>query len=528
VKRSGAVAWVILLAGLTLAFVVRVRVKDMPLERDEGEYAYAGKLILEGTPPYVEVSNMKLPGTYYAYALFLAAFGRTPAGIHLGLAIWTTASGILLFLVARKLFGPLAGAAAASTFAILTLSESVLGLAAHATHFVVLPMLGGTLLLLDQDPRREARTSALAGLLFGLAFLMKQPAAPLVVFGAAALAWRLRRERWPRLASRLGLYAAGAAAPWLAFALYAWTKGFFGNFWFWTVTYAREYATRIAWSEAPAGIVDGTRDAMQWNRPVWVLALCGLVFVLLRSRPWVRAFAGGLALFSFLAVCPGLYFRNHYFIVLLPAVALLAAAGLAETQGERRLRGVPVRRAAWGVALAASLLASLWIQRYVFFLAGPELIAKFMYFTNPFTESIEIARHVRERSAPGDRIAVMGSEPQIYFYADRRSAARYPYTYALMEPHPYARTMQEEMIREVEAARPLWIIVVRNDSSWLVRPWSDRTILTWLAGYLKEHYEVDGTVELRRDAPAVYRWGADALSNPPAGPDYVLLCRRSN
>jgi hypothetical protein len=120
----------------------------------------------------------------------------------------------------------------------------------------------------------------------------------------------------------------------------------------------------------------------------------------------------------------------------------------------------------------------------------------------------------------------MGSEPQIYFYADRRSAARYPYVYALMEPQAFARTMQQEMMREIEAARPEWIVVVRCDPSWLVREWSDRTILTWLADYLKARYTVDGTVEVRRDAPAVYRFGADALEHPPEGKNFVLLCRR--
>ena len=45
-------AW--LLVGLTVLFVlvVRVRLRDMPLERDEGEYAYAGQLMLHGLAPY--------------------------------------------------------------------------------------------------------------------------------------------------------------------------------------------------------------------------------------------------------------------------------------------------------------------------------------------------------------------------------------------------------------------------------------------------------------------------------------------
>src|SRR6266404_3463270 len=66
---------------------IRWRVREMPLERDEGEYAYAGQLILQGIPPYQLAYNMKLPGTYAAYAAILRVFGSTPAGIHAGLLL---------------------------------------------------------------------------------------------------------------------------------------------------------------------------------------------------------------------------------------------------------------------------------------------------------------------------------------------------------------------------------------------------------------------------------------------------------
>src|SRR5687768_3948970 len=51
--------------------VIRWRFVPMPLERDEGEYAYLGHLILNGIAPYTEAANMKLPGTNYMYALIM-------------------------------------------------------------------------------------------------------------------------------------------------------------------------------------------------------------------------------------------------------------------------------------------------------------------------------------------------------------------------------------------------------------------------------------------------------------------------
>src|SRR5580765_5880737 len=136
---------------LTLAAFVRLRLLDFPLERDEGEYAYAGQLILQGIPPYKLAYNMKFPGTYAAYALIMSIFGQTIHAIHLGLLLVNVATIALIFLVGRRLINMVAGVTAAASYAVLSISPSVLGLAAHATNFVMLPVLGGILLLLKEQ-----------------------------------------------------------------------------------------------------------------------------------------------------------------------------------------------------------------------------------------------------------------------------------------------------------------------------------------------------------------------------------------
>ena len=111
-------AWLLVALALLFVLVVRVRLRSMPLERDEGEYAYAGQLILQGVPPYKEAYNMKLPGTYAAYAIIMAVFGQSTAGIRLGLALVNAASIVLVFLLGRKLLDEAAGVSAAAAFAV--------------------------------------------------------------------------------------------------------------------------------------------------------------------------------------------------------------------------------------------------------------------------------------------------------------------------------------------------------------------------------------------------------------------------
>src|SRR6266567_7179157 len=99
----------IIVFGVVIA--IRMRLLGIPLERDEGEYAYAGQLILQGIPPYKLAYNMKFPGTYAAYAVIMSIFGQTVTGIHLGLLLVNVATIALIFLLGRRLMNSTAGIA---------------------------------------------------------------------------------------------------------------------------------------------------------------------------------------------------------------------------------------------------------------------------------------------------------------------------------------------------------------------------------------------------------------------------------
>ena len=178
-----------LLLILAVVTAIRFRLLDMPLERDEGEYAYAGQLLLQGIPPYQDVYNMKWPGTYAMYALIMTMFGQTAGGIHAGLILVNLASAMLVFVLARRIYGDAAGAVAAGAYALLSINPATIGLAAHATHFVVLPALAGILLLQNLDDNTSLMRIFGAGLSWVLPFEEPSGAA----FGIAAV-WMVRYE----------------------------------------------------------------------------------------------------------------------------------------------------------------------------------------------------------------------------------------------------------------------------------------------------------------------------------------------
>jgi hypothetical protein len=165
-------------------------------------------------------------------------------------------------------------------------------------------------------------------------------------------------------------------------------------------------------------------------------------------------------------------------------------------------------------------------ERSYLFALPPVAVARAVYGMNPFAEAIEVARYLRERSTPADQIGVVGSEPEIYFYARRRAATSYMYTYPLMEPHPFARRMQEDMIAQLERARPRFLVLVNVDTSWSLRPDSATLLLDWAARAANEAYRQVGLVEITPGGPTTYRWDAAAQDAVPRAPAYVAVFER--
>ncbi len=506
---------------------IRFRLRDFPLERDEGEYAYAGQLILQGIPPYELAYNMKLPGTYAAYAVIMAVFGETAAGIHLGLIVVNAVSIFLLFLIVRRLFDPLAAVIAGASFGLFTIRPLVLGLAAHATHFVTLFALLALLILFKALDSNRLILYFASGFCFGLAFLMKQPGILFGIFGGLYLClrgWPGADER-PAFIRKLVAYSAGAIVPYTLTCLILWRAGVFAKFWFWTVSYARAYGTE----QAPFNGLQQLANRIELQKEhilfLFFLAVFGMASFLWNRKMRPHAlFVIGFLGFSFLSISVGLYFRGHYFIMLYPVLGLLIGVGASALAD--LLRRLRLKPAIVALLFSFAFANALYAERHIYFFDSPRQACRDVYGPNPFPESLKIAEYIQAHSSPQDRIAVMGSEPQIYFYAHRHSATGYIYTYALVENQPYGRVMQNEMIQEVESVKPLYIVYVLSRDSWDTRSGADTHIFDWTDAYVRDNYKLEGIADGGNQD--VYRWGPSASTYRPRKPSFVAIYRRSS
>jgi hypothetical protein len=529
-KKGPDLYTILMLLAIVVVGLIRLRLAGIPLERDEGEYAYIGKMMLDGTAPYVSAYNMKLPGTYFMYSIIMMVFGKSFMGIHYGLLIMNSFTMWFFYLGLRRLFNSQVALLCAVMYGFYTISASVLGFAAHATHFINFFVAAGIYFMSRITTSNKKYYVFLLGLMFGLSFLMKQQAVYFLFFGGAFVVYHYlpKNRNWVPLARSTGLYALGVILPYLVTAALLYLAGAFEKFWFWTVEYASKYASGVSFEEGKQAFA-ATFDPIYKEYPlIWIFAALGMILLFISKYTTLqKVIACSFVLFAALSITPGFYFRQHYFITLLPAITLLAAIALHSISNFLTAKIKLQSFAVISITFILFTVGSAFSNNKEYYLKmEPEDIGRMIYQGNPFAESEEVANYIKEHSNPTDKIAILGSEPQILFYSDRRSATGYLYTYSLMENQPYNKIMQDEMIREIEKEKPKFIIFCRVAFSWLARTESPKKIFEWADKYFL-NYNLVGITDIQGSGiPSIFVWGKEAATYSISGQNSLLIMER--
>jgi len=136
-----------------------------------------------------------------------------------------------------------------------------------------------------------------------------------------------------------------------------------------------------------------------------------------------------------------------------------------------------------------------------------------------------VGNYLRQHSAPQDCIAVIGSEPEIYFYAQRHSVSGYIYMYDLVREQPYAAAMRREFMEEVERLRPRFLVVINAGSSWMPWPPAARPFIDWINRYPGQFYDLTGLAAVYQNDSA-YFWEPDGIAQHIGTASSVLVFRR--
>jgi hypothetical protein len=383
------------------------------------------------------------------------------------------------------------------------------------------------LLLLRAQERGRLAGFFWSGALFGVAFLMKQPGGAFAFFGGAVIlwtAWRRQPREWKKDALRLAVYAAGVAVPIVLTGLAMWRAGTWDKFWWWTVTYARAHATTMSWAEGRTRLASFFKD-LGWEWLFWELAAAGLLAVLTRKgRAGEKFFLLSLLLVSAAAVCPTLNFTSHYYVLMLPVVALLVAKAIAAAAARLAAQPLALTRGAPWIFLGLVWVCVACSHCGPFFLWDPDFVSDQMYSPNAFEVYPKIGDYLQHHVPPGATMAVLGSEPQLLFYAHRHSVTGYIYMYDLVEDQPFRERMVKEMMSEVEQGNPDYVVYVNLITSWIPSEWEYLySIQRWLTKYTTRQYDPYLMVTT---LPYQYSLGPDCLKLEPPDKRFIVVFQR--
>ena len=400
-----------------------------------------------GAVLYRDIWFDKPPLVPAIYLLWGAAIG--PVGRVAG-AIYASIVCLLGGAVAERLWGRREQYIASALFAfflIFDIHSGVLPLAADL--LLLAPHLAAILLAIQKRP-------LLSGLAAGIGLLFNTKA----VFVLAACAI----FAWPQAAALL----AGFAIPNLLAVAWMWHSGalepWLDQAWRWPALYAGSPVVANP-------IANGVVRTLNWLGFHAALVV-GAVLAWRRDRNWKFLLWTGLA---YAGVVLGWRFFPRYFFLLLPALAIPAARGLANLRSKALIALV-------GISLAVPAIR--FTPRYLSIQGWNDLAMD--------RDSQEAARLALRYARPGSTLYVWGYRPEIFVYTGLKPATRYLDSQALTGVPADRHLTQSTVVltkgtrdARAELAQSSADIVIDGLSRYNPELAMDRypELSAWLAGY---------------------------------------------
>lgn len=482
---SRATPWTWLWSAIATACVIALHAPSFVhrlMDGDEAVYGAIAALMNQGGRLYADggVDN-KPPGIYWVYAATFELFGRYQmTAIHAVELVAIAATCGVLVAIGWTMSCRRAGLVAAVLYGVLTASGNPRLLAANSEVFMMLPLAAAFLLLL----RRRWFWSALL-MVAGGAF--KQVAAVevlLLPLGLVLLETPGRRRRGAFLA------ATGLAAGLAAGAVLLAATGSIPGFWRWTVETLVGYASgnwtpANVWGRAQGSLV----PFALWGAFAWI---SGLAFAARwRGLAAAEKLAVAWLALSFVGAMAAGHLAWHYFIQVMPPLALLAALMIERTLGWESWRWAVAAVAVLGVGIPA-------VYWFTFDLSADPLTYD---WTGPPAQHAQVAGYIASHSNPDDRVFVWGVWAALYVESDRVMATRFPQFLSGYPrgsgPAPVAWDTAPDVwplvLSDLERNRPALIV----DTS--AAGWSDFTYAMseypLLGDYVAAHYREVATVD---------------------------------
>lgn len=421
----------LLLVIVALVFVLRMPFFSVPPERDEGVYATAAEIILDGGAPYKDAVIFRAPGIFYTYALLLTIFGHTVEALRIGSTLFTILTLLVVFKLAKRLYGDAIGVLSAILYGLFSSGPLVQGSLANTEIFMMLPAVAATYIFYNAYKEDRKLYFFAAGILSGIACLFKEAALPnfllFLIFVTFVSGSLLSMDGAKKLLRRYLVLISGFIVPISMMLLFLYINGAFYDYIIGTYNWNRSYGSH-GFDLFVRRLIDrGVYNLGREYSLLWFSAIIFIFWTVLKERTIQNIYVILWILLSFVGVCLGSMFFPHYFIQMIPSLSIAGAFGILELYKGFRSQVVVIKTVSCLYALLLIFFFGYAVKTdYKFYLVfNPDEISKEIYGGEMFVTSRKIAQYVKERTQPSDYIYQNRWDAEVYFLAQRRTPTKY-------------------------------------------------------------------------------------------------------
>ncbi len=422
---------ILLIAGLI--FVLRIPVLYQHIiDIDETAFSEFASIMLNGGLPYIDAVDNKPPLTYYFFYFVYALTGfKSLITVHIFTTIWVIITGICIYVFGNKLKDYKTGVVSALLFIFMMHTYEPKYISSNGETLINLFLVISSYVFLFTGVNGLHKKSlhVISGVLLGLGVMTNYKAGVLaMVFVVHSLITGplLSHNRMFVLKdniSRLLITGLSSFIPLAMFVFIFKMQGNLNEAVFWGFLYNFGYIESGKDAFSLFKIIGRTGYFILLTFPAWVAALKYLFANIkqLRLPGGTESDETEYSYFSFLALwlCFSIYGASiggrgygHYFIQIVPPLALAASAGYVYIQ--------QYKKTVW-----------LWliIPAVIFTASRIDIIKTYELLNYPNYKS-EISfrktgEYIKSVTAPEDKIYSWGWSTPVYYFADRRSASRF-------------------------------------------------------------------------------------------------------
>jgi len=401
---------------LTVAIRLPSLLHPQPID-SEAMYSVVANEIVDGDRPYADAVERKPPLLFWTYAAVFTMAGKFNwKALHMFALVWTLCAMAGLYVIGCELFDRNTGLIAALFYGVFQPFWSWKNLSLDAEMLMNLPIIWAWAIAFRRGSSRLRLELFAAGAFLGAAFLLKQPAAIAAVpLGIYLLLPSYRASRSLTRTNSIiqaAMLTAGFFAALGLVTIVLWKQGILHDAFYWTI--ADHDVPHVFWQK-------GSVNTLTFLGACLPLVIGAIMACRDKDGIWAGKTAERTALLGLLAAsvigaAAGARFYPHYYVQLIPPLALLAAPYYARLWSR-------MIRPHWFLRPGVTY-AWLGLTIIVFSIRHWAGLA-------PRRVPSEAGRYLFTHSSSDDRIFVWGQSPEIYLDARRRPACRYITTFPL-------------------------------------------------------------------------------------------------